>query len=95
MAQRDLDDSDGSMLKAGIRCPVCKERVLEAMGRHMRSHGDKEYQEYMVGQRSATPSEYRMCPKCQKTFHKNSLTRHISTAHAEECCSHYGEAMTC
>ena len=82
MAQKAIDDNQGSMVKTGIRCPVCQECVPENLGRHMRVHGDKVFQEYMSEQRAATPSEYRTCVQCQKTFHRRSWASHLSKVHA-------------
>ena len=81
MAQKAIDDNEGSMLRADTRCSVCKERIPENMGRHMRSHGNEEFHKYMDEQRMVTPSEYKVCPHCQKTFHRVNLAKHVTKVH--------------
>ena len=81
MAQKAIDDSQGSLTNLSNKCPVCQRHVSENLGRHMRGHGEEAFQQYMEAQRAATPSDYRKCSQCQKIFHKKNITSHVTKAH--------------
>ena len=83
MAQKAIDDNQGSMWGADTICSVCKQYVCEKMGKHMMKHGDAEFQKYMNEQRAATPQEYRVCPHCSRVFRRTSLPTHVTTMHGE------------
>lgn len=81
MAQKAIDDSQGSLTNLSNKCPVCQRHVSENLGRHMRGHGEEAFQQYMEAQRAATPSDYRKCSQCQKIFHKKNITSHVTKVH--------------
>jgi len=81
MAQKAIDNNQGSLRNVSTKCPVCQKCVSENLGRHMRGHGGKIFQQYMEAQRAATPGDYRTCSYCQKVFRRNHLANHVTKVH--------------